>query len=667
MSDETCAPSGRIAIPRAELKRIPYLGAFLPDCDLIPFTLTPPAGIDGILVSQTGVRSRLYDRHAARKSLPLWRFSEGPISAKAFAGEGASALSMVFERFGHYADSREPSQFEALMASYTGTGGDHGYNLHVSHEAEPNTLLLIDQSNTDAGLPFGLAAPSDLIEMAEEARKRHPKARIYILPDAHASAIGGGILSRRAAYLGLEIAPTSLAALDLIERAGEVWTVSSPFGFDAAIRGVPTRLLGRPWYAGWGLSKEELPPSPDLAARRKPLSCNDVLTALGRTARFADPVLHRPLDLQGALDRLADWRQRIGPKRRHYACLGFQPWKRPFARAFLPDAIPPIRFVKSKDEVRKGETICAWGNKVDERSAVDDGTRQHLWRLEDGFIRSVGLGSDFISPVSLCLDRQGIYYDARRVSDLESILESADFSEELLSAAAELRRAIVSTRVTKYNAEEPVALPSAADGRRVVLVAGQVADDQSIEFGRPVFAGHLALLEAVRIRCADDYVIYKEHPDVVAGNRPGRLSSSDILQHADLIANDGNMADWLDAVDNVHVATSLTGFEALLRGKTVSTWGMPFYAGWGLTDDEVVCPRRTRLLSIDALVAGSLILYPRYVDPASRIPCSAQDALAVIIRGRSVTPRPVLRVPRQWRRHLAYVRRMSGEWLSATR
>jgi hypothetical protein len=65
--------------------------------------------------------------------------------------------------------------------------------------------------------------------------------------------------------------------------------------------------------------------------------------------------------------------------------------------------------------------------------------------------------------------------------------------------------------------------------------------------------------------------------------------------------------------------TSLSGFDALLRGKPVTTYGLPFYAGWGLTTDKAVFPasclaRRTRQLRLDELVAGALLRYPVYWD-----------------------------------------------------
>ncbi|MFQ9867282.1 MAG: hypothetical protein ACLRWP_10010 [Bilophila wadsworthia] len=77
-----------------------------------------------------------------------------------------------------------------------------------------------------------------------------------------------------------------------------------------------------------------------------------------------------------------------------------------------------------------------------------------LIRMEDGFIRSVGLGSDFNWPYSLVLDEKGIYYDPSRPSGLEDILntlpEHPEWAE-LCSRASALRGFIVEKGITKYN------------------------------------------------------------------------------------------------------------------------------------------------------------------------------------------------------------------------
>ena len=92
----------------------------------------------------------------------------------------------------------------------------------------------------------------------------------------------------------------------------------------------------------------------------------------------------------------------------------------------------------------------------------------------------------------------------------------------------------------------------------------------------------------------------------------------------------GSIAALINLVDEVHTITSLAGFEALLRGRKVATYGQPFYAGWGLTTDNVPLNRRQRRLQIEELVAGTLILYPNYIDPVSRLLCGPEMLICPI-------------------------------------
>ena len=128
------------------------------------------------------------------------------------------------------------------------------------------------------------------------------------------------------------------------------------------------------------------------------------------------------------------------------------------------------------------------------------------------------------------------------------------------------------------------------------------------------------------------------------------------------------MDQVLRAVDEVHVLTSLAGFEALLRGKPVVCWGTPFYAGWGLTEDRAPTPRRSRVLSLDALVAGVLLLYPTYVSRTTGHFTTAERALEELQAWREESPggsTGVTPVRRAWRwtlRHLVAWRRLwTGE------
>ena len=169
-------------------------------------------------------------------------------------------------------------------------------------------------------------------------------------------------------------------------------------------------------------------------------------------------------------------------------------------------------------------------------------------------------------------------------------------------------------------------------GRRI-LVLGQVEDDRSVLNGGPGQT-NLGLLTRARQLEPDAWLIYRPHPDVEAGHRKGHIADHQALQFADEIERGGSITALIDSVDGVHCITSLGGFEALLRGKEVTTHGVPFYAGWGLTTDLGPIPsRRTRRRSLDELVAATLILYPTYFDPVTRLPCPPEVLVRRIARG----------------------------------
>jgi len=290
-----------------------------------------------------------------------------------------------------------------------------------------------------------------------------------------------------------------------------------------------------------------------------------------------------------------------------YAC-NFSIWKKPIVRKFFAGS--RIEFVNSASQVPADGTLVVWGrNPVPGKLPAG----AQLVHLEDGFLRSVGLGADLIRPVSWVVDARGIYYDATQPSDLEVLLQTTEFPVDLLTRAALFRERIVSTGLTKYNVgikgwQRPEGY------KRVILVPGQVESDASLRFGAPGVCTNLGLLRAVREANPDAYLLYKPHPDVVAGLRRAGLGEAEAGRWCDEAVLDADMGNLLQQVDEVHTLTSLAGFEALLRGKKVCCYGQPFYAGWGLTMDVQPITRRSRRLTLDMLVAGTLILYPIYIS-----------------------------------------------------
>jgi capsular polysaccharide export protein len=184
-------------------------------------------------------------------------------------------------------------------------------------------------------------------------------------------------------------------------------------------------------------------------------------------------------------------------------------------------------------------------------------------------------------------------------------------------------------------------------GREAVLVPGQVADDEAVRLGgaelfgaEPIAQGgaNLALLKIARARRPEAFLIFRPHPDVAAGLRAGQVPERLAMQFADHIDRGPSILATMAMADRVETVSSLAGFEALIRGKPVTVHGQPFYAGWGLSEDLRPPPRRTRRLTIEQLVAGVLLAYPRYLDPVSGRVCPAELAVQRLAQMRLQQP-----------------------------
>lgn len=251
-------------------------------------------------------------------------------------------------------------------------------------------------------------------------------------------------------------------------------------------------------------------------------------------------------------------------------------------------------------------------------------------RVEDGFIRSRGLGAELVPPMSLVVDRWGIYYDPLRMSELERLIAKGPPPGGEARAERLIGR-LVRFGLSKYSPEGG-ALPDLPHGRRI-LVPGQVEDDASIRLGAGDVRHNIDLLARVRAENPDAVILYKPHPDVEAGLRIGHVADEDALRHADVILRDVGPSAAIEAADEIWTMTSTLGFEALLRGKRVTCLGAPFYAGWGLTRDLFPAPaRRKARPSLAALAHAVLIAYPRYLDPVSGLPCPPEVVVDRLIR-----------------------------------
>lgn len=392
----------------------------------------------------------------------------------------------------------------------------------------------------------------------------------------------------------------------------------------ASLAGVPVHCIGKGRF-------EML----DKRSSGKSFIRNIFLAEFLQPYRFISPYTNQAIEPAKAIELCAFWRSVIDSNRDTGSALGFAPWKRPTVAPLLWAGSGPVPFNAPPEP---GKPLAIWRSRLSARElGVLARGGNALLEVEDGFIRSVGLGADCVPPLSIVIDRLGIYFDPGRESDLERLLIDGDFSSELLARARDIRELIVSQGVSKY--ELAASSPDPRDiVRGSILVPGQVEDDRSVLLGGGEVQTNTELLRRVRASSPDAFIIYKPHPDVEAGHRVGRIPEELCLELADEIVRDQPISALFDQVEQVHVNTSLAGFEALLRGKSVTTYGVPFYAGWGLTRDLGKVPsRRSVRRTIDELVAAALLIYPRYVDPLTGLPCPP-EVLIDRLTQRSTAP-----------------------------
>lgn len=286
---------------------------------------------------------------------------------------------------------------------------------------------------------------------------------------------------------------------------------------------------------------------------------------------------------------------------------GFSYRKFLILKKFIPNI--KLKRVAKLSEIPMQSVIIVWGmvplTGFEEKHCT-------LVRVEDGFLRSIGLGAALTQPVSWVFDDCGMYFNTQQVSRLEKILNGSLWSRELLTRAAQIQTDLIQNKLSKYNLlNVQVDFPDISD-RKKILVIGQVEGDASLEYGSPVIKKNIELLETVYKANSQDYILYRPHPDVVSGWRADSLAYDQASLLCNKISTEGSILDWIEWADEIHVMTSLTGFEALIRGKDVYCYGLPFYSGWGLTRDYIESPRLKRTLTLLELIAGTLIIYPSY-------------------------------------------------------
>ena len=482
----------------------------------------------------------------------------------------------------------------------------------------PGYVLVIDQTFGDAALRASGAGKAEFKAMLAAARREHPDANIII--KSHAETILGhrrGYFSAADATDTIRLLATPISPWRLFDGAIAVYTISSQMGFEAILAGHTPHVFGQPFYAGWGLSKDRKPTT----GRTRILSRAQLFAAaMILYPIWYDPYRDRLCALEDVLDILEAQSRAWRDDHRGWVACGMRLWKRPHLQSIFGRSKRIIfqnNLAKAHHiSTRHQRNLMVWASGHQDLAFPTT-------RIEDGFLRSRGLGATLTPPLSLVADRLGIYYDPRAPSQLEQMIaDTVTLRPDQKARAERLRQQVIRAGLTKYNAGQTAA---EITGTRRILVPGQVEDDASILTAAGDIKTNLALLTAVRRANPDAIILYKPHPDVEAGLRLGAVPDRDAAASADRVLTNTDPGTLLTQIDEVWTMTSLLGFEALLRNKRVVTYGAPFYAGWGLTHDLGRPPtRRVARPDLLGLLYATLIAYPRYFDPVTRLPCPVE-------------------------------------------
>lgn len=310
-----------------------------------------------------------------------------------------------------------------------------------------------------------------------------------------------------------------------------------------------------------------------------------------------------------------------------------------FLEQFLAAKVAPVPwFGLLSSRLVSASVIVVWGRRswsYQKGVEIAHKISAAVWTIEDGFIRSVGLGKDGFQPLSLVVDKRGIYFDAFTSSDLEQlILRGVDDPVRAAAAMADIRR----FKLSKYNHAPAVPILTQV-GQKNILVVDQTCGDQSIALG----GAHERVFETMLAQaCLDhpDAMIWvKTHPDVSVRKRTGYLTHVQPSAKIRLLTQAMNPLTLLEQMDEVYVVSSQLGFEALIMGKTVHCFGVPWYAGWGLTDDSaapmaVLNGRRGQPRTLSQLFSAAYFHYARYVNPETGLRCELEEAMRWIVKHR---------------------------------
>ena len=174
---------------------------------------------------------------------------------------------------------------------------------------------------------------------------------------------------------------------------------------------------------------------------------------------WINPFSLAPMSPIEAITRCGEWRRLIDANRQIQSVMGIAYWKKPTVTPLLWGG-SKVPYGRRLHDLPERSSVAIWRARL--TAAQERALAQRdppVIEIEDGFIRSAGLGADCVPPLSIIADASGPHFAPAAPSEIETLLQEGEFPPDLLERARDLREAIVAGGLSKSEAGGVEALP----------------------------------------------------------------------------------------------------------------------------------------------------------------------------------------------------------------
>lgn len=270
--------------------------------------------------------------------------------------------------------------------------------------------------------------------------------------------------------------------------------------------------------------------------------------------------------------------------------------------------------------------------------------KKPILTMEGGFLANITLfklenppeiNARFAMPMSYNLSTRS-HYDISTpyLNTLEYLLTEGfePLKNKQIKRAQDCIKKIKEYKLSKYNCQ--FSENSLFENKKTAIIIDQAYNDKSISMSNASAKTFEEMLDYAIGHTPQDWNLFiKVHPEQLCGRRQGYFTNNkeallsgqifipENCRAKFLATPDWNPVDMLMHTDKIYTVGSQMGFEALMCDTEVVTFGVPFYAGYGLTKDmnnsERLLFRNKYIHSLEEIFYITYIKYTHYFETFS--------------------------------------------------